>query len=193
METTAKTSASHSRPNLPVYLAWLALAFYLIAIVLVWFNRANEPKPITQRQFETLIQKREVQSLTLLPNRNRVDVTLTKKANQTAYALTILSREFFLRDWEALKVRLPEARTIPFTESYRSTLGSYGLTWTTIGLLALLTWAIWAFILVDIVRYSTSTPLVKLGWLLFVLLAPVIGSLAYLFLARRRRVRRAFE
>lgn len=182
---------------------WLAGLLVLLPLLVVVLNQARTPIKITQERFEAMLKAGQVDQVTILENQDRVEVRVNAKALQhphirqelgnrstqeSAYYFSILNAEFFERDLEALQSNTPPDQRIVSLVEYRSGLGSFLVTWIVIGCIFLLAAFLWLNALADILRSSYPSPFHKIGWLLAVIAAPVVGLLLYYAVGQRQKV-----
>jgi len=59
-----------------------------------------------------------------------------------------------------------------------------------VSVLVILTFSLWIWAIIDIVKSSSKNPVQKTLWLLLVLLFPILGSILYFQLGRKYTVRK---
>jgi len=62
-------------------------------------------------------------------------------------------------------------------------------------ILAILSIGLWFWALIDLARSRFNSPIINLGWLVVIIIFPMVGSIAYFFLKNRfaRRGRKRFQ
>ena len=183
---------------------WLIGVLLLVPVGLVLLNRSGSAVEINQRRFEGLLAAGDVREVTVFPNRNVVEVTLTENAlgrepyrkelnrngavsSRSHYRFGIVGSEFFERDLAEMQRNLPVASRIAHRTEYRSTLGGVGLTWGTVWMFTGLAAALWGVALLDTTRRHFSQSYEKFAWLLTLFLAPTPGLILYLLFGTRQK------
>ena len=183
---------------------WLIAILLLIPVGLVLLNRSRSAIEISQRRFEDMLTVGDVREVTVVSNRNTVEVSLTENAlgkepyrgelnrngavlNRTHYRFKIIGSEFFERDFKETQRNLAAASRVAYRTEYRSTLGGFGLTWGVVWVLTGVLVTLWGVALLDITRRRFSQSYERFAWLATLFLSPMLGLILYLLFGTRQK------
>lgn len=148
-------------PNKPPrgnYQVWVILATIAVIMGVMYINNSSDLKEITQYQFETMVKAGDVRKVTLIKNKEVVEITLKAEALQNAkyrqdleeglgtssngphYKLAITSIDRFDEKYEEMIDRLPETNKPEYTSQNREDYFGVFIQW---GFLFLLLFGFW--------------------------------------------------
>src|SRR5688572_25942001 len=128
-------------PNKPPrgnYQVWVILATIAVIFGVMYINNSSDLKEITQSQFEQMVKAGDVRKVTLIKNKDIVEITLKSEALQNAkyrqdmeeglmgnsnngphYKLTITSIDRFDEKYQEMIDKLPESNKPEYTPETR--------------------------------------------------------------------------
>src|SRR5688572_13352508 len=149
-------------PNKPPrgnYQVWVILATIAVIFGVMYINNSSDLKEITQSQFEQMVKAGDVRKVTLIKNKDIVEITLKSEALQNAkyrqdmeeglmgnsnngphYKLTITSIDRFDEKYEELTKNVPDANRPEFSAQNKEDYFSVFIQW---GFLFLLLFGFW--------------------------------------------------
>jgi AFG3 family protein len=149
-------------PNKPPrgnYQIWIILATIAVIFGVMYINNSSDLKEVTQNQFEQMVKAGDVKKVTLIKNKDIVEITLTADALQNAkyrqdieegvmgssngphYKLTITSIDRFDEKYQEMIDKLPDAVNRPeYTPETREDYFGVFIQW---GFLFLLLFGFW--------------------------------------------------
>ena len=149
-------------PNKPPrgnYQIWIILATIAVIFGVMYINNSSDLKEITQNQFEQMVKAGDVKKVTLIKNKDIVEITLTADALQNAkyrqdieeglmgssngphYKLTITSIDRFDEKYQEMIDKLPDSANRPeYTPETREDYFGVFIQW---GFLFLLLFGFW--------------------------------------------------
>jgi AFG3 family protein len=155
----------NDKPLLPTkpprgnYQIWVILATIAVVLGVMYINNSSDLKEIQMREFERMIESRDVRKVALIKNQELVEVTLTSDALQSAkykqditdgplgantngphYKLRITSIDRFDEKFEQMVAKLPDAERPEYATEKREDYFSVFIQW---GFLFLLLFGFW--------------------------------------------------
>ena len=144
-------------PQKPNYQVWIILSLIVLVSSIFYFNQSSGVQDITERKFESILEKGYVKQVVIVKNQDYVEVTLndeglkntnTKPPESPAfsfkegpqYRIKVVSAENFIEEYKQMESKLPEDKRVGYQVESRSDFTSFILNW---GFLILLLFFFW--------------------------------------------------